>query len=221
MTDELRTTDATTDTPDATPVAPQTLESMRRDLDALMPSDDLPGSWSTREREAYETRRRVLQARIGQSQNARQTLAEVDAELKPLVEWHDLLNCWRADLCTQLLACERLDPRAHAIKLSVLQIDRGLSFASAALPATLPLDTLMHRDGVGVGVTLSQSCGSYWRGSLPQVLARLKSLQQRRAEAQSQLDDALLSDDERARATAARVEAAKSRPVKLPGRVSV
>ena len=165
-----------------------TLDQLQLELAALPDPLDIP----PRRSEEYETRRSVLRARIETIRRASATLADVGPEIATLTGWHDFLDASRETLCAQLLALASGDQRQHGVKLSIMQIDRGLDFRNEGYPASLPLDDLLSAAGYASSRgTLARTCGEAWRGSLPEVEHRLAELQARRDDAQRRLDAAL------------------------------
>jgi hypothetical protein len=140
-------------------------------------------------------KRHILDARITAARNETSTLAELDALIVDTTTWRDHLVEWRKTFCDELLALPKGDLRAQGLKLSIIQIDRGLDFWNEAFPARIPLDDLMAAAGYQPdGKTLAMSCGACWRGSPPVVEKRLRDLQKRRDDAQARLDAALRDD---------------------------
>ena len=167
-----------------------TLDRLKSEYAELLSPLDMP-AMSLREMEAYETKRSMLHNRIRVIQESTRTLAEVAPELESLTTWHGHLVNLRQKLCDKLEVCPPRDPQLSGLRLSVLQIDRGLDFRNQAFPARLPLDDLMAEVGISTTGTLAETCGAYWRGSLPGVEQRLRELQSRLDDAQVRLDAAL------------------------------
>ena len=168
-----------------------TLKQLQSEFDARLKPQDYPLSMTIAQVNAYEEAGRVLSARLNAARNAAHTLADIGPQLAALKAWHGRLLDWRQRLCDEIEVCPPRDPRQHSLRLSILQIDRGLDFRNQAFPARLPLDDLMAEVGISTTGTLAETCGAYWRGSLPGVEQRLRELQSRLDDAQVRLDAAL------------------------------
>jgi hypothetical protein len=142
-----------------------TLKELQTGRASVMNSLDVPRTWRQREVDAYETRRSNLRGRIHAAGLAMRTLAEKDPQMPGLAKWMNHLVKWRKVLEKEL--DQIYDPRAdgpllgriNALKLSIKRIDVGLDFRNELLPANLPLDDLMAKDGY---MTRDD-----WYGSLP------------------------------------------------------
>jgi hypothetical protein len=165
-----------------------TIEELKNKL-AMLTLDprDFPGTWTQRQRESYQTARRVLEASIRAANNATATLAETTPKHATDTAYCDALNLVRAALCAELLALPQR-PRSGLelgqqmnLKLSIMAVDRGLSIidGSGWCLETLRLGVLLHEAGIA------------WQGTLPQVERRIREAQARVDEARQQLADAL------------------------------
>ena len=168
-----------------------TLKQLQSEFDARLKPQDYPLSMTIAQANAYEEESRVLWARLTAARSAASTLADVEPRLATLETWQAHLIDWRQKLCDQIEVCPPRDPRQHSLRLSILQIDRGLDFRNQAFPARLPLDDLMAESGISTTGTLAETCGQHWLGSLPAVDHRLRELQSRHDDAQVRLDRAL------------------------------
>jgi len=168
-----------------------TLKQLQSEFDARLKPQDYPLSMTIAQANAYEEESRVLWARLTAARSAASTLADVEPRLATLETWQAHLIDWRQKLCDKLEVCPPRDPQLSGLRLSVLQIDRGLDFRNEAFPARLPLDDLMAESGISTTGTLAETCAAHWRGSLPAVGQRLRELQSLRDDAQVRLDRAL------------------------------
>jgi len=165
-----------------------TVVEMQAELAAMLDPQDIPRSWTPRELEAYETRRRTLQSYIRIIQNATAKLAEHEPEIAALTLWRDHMVAWRQTLGDRLLASpQRPGTRAAedivlGLKLSIQAIDRNLDWDGVVMPTHFPLHELMRQAGYETGYP-----GPSWRGCLPAAERRLAELQKRRDDAQHQL----------------------------------
>jgi len=92
---------------------------------------------------------------------------------------------------------------AANLTLSIKVIDEGLPVLEKSTYdlTTIRLAKLMIEDGYGIigrDPRINFLGTLPWHGSIPEVEERIATVERRRAEAQSALDDALLSDEERA-----------------------
>jgi hypothetical protein len=189
-----------------------TLEAYQKELDGMHAADDIPGDWTPRQHEEYETRRRNLVATIGRIQTAQATLAEVAQPLSDTQTWHDHLEKWREESCQELIrVAQGKNPEARAAQqsatLSIRRVDRGLDLMREFLPGEIYLDGLMRRDGFVPATPFSRAQGDAWFGSMPECEARLRALQHRRDVAQRVLDAELQTDEDRAEVEAMRTTA--------------
>ena len=149
-----------------------------------------------------------LEARHTAYRNAATERAECDLKWNDDTRWHAFLVSARKTIGDELLATYGpRDPRVMGLKLSLMQIDRGLDFWGECMPARMRLDDLMAEAGYQPdGRTLAQSCGACWKGSLHETERRLRDLDARRAAAQAQMDRALRDEapDERTEPQSAR-----------------
>jgi hypothetical protein len=187
----------------------KTLEAYQQELDAMLSEENIPGDWSTRQFQDYETRRRNLASAIGRIQTAQATLSEVAQPLSDTQNWRDLLEKWRDESCQYLISvASSKTPEARAQQqsatLSIRRIDRNLDLMREFLPGEIFLDTLMARDGFKPSNAFARANGDAWYGSLPETEARLRALIHRRDQAQRTLDSELQSDEDRAEGEAMR-----------------
>lgn len=161
-----------------------------------------------REAATYIAQMGALAQRISAIQVATTTLAGLPP-LAPEQEWLDHLTAWRKTLCAELLALpkrirDRADmDRQQNLTFSIRLIDFGFGIAPLGIEtlAHVRIGQLMQAAGYAVaGEALRGPNG--WRGSMPEVERRIKDGSKRRAEAQAQLDDAMMDDDARAKADA-------------------
>jgi hypothetical protein len=170
------------------------LTQWQAELAAMLHPLDLPRSWSTREVQTYEDRRRTLVRTIGQVHTWTATVAELTPQIDALTKWRDFLIPARQKLGDELLtpADNPRDPvyraRVHALKLSITRIDRGLDLLGEMLPANLPLDDLMREAGYIPRDAVARAHGDAWLGTLPDTERRLRELTQKRDDAQARLD---------------------------------
>jgi hypothetical protein len=173
----------------------KTLEEVETELASMLDPLDIPGNWTPRERDAYETKRAVLDARIRTVRMSKDILAQVEPRIAFDTKWRDHLREWLAILGERLLALgdARTDidrARVIALKLSIMRIHRGLNF-NEMLPGHLPLDDLLHEAGFVPRDAVARANGDAWYGTLPVVEQRLAELTARRDDAQTRLDAAL------------------------------
>lgn len=173
-----------------------TVEDMQTELANMLATPDLPGSWTQRQRDEYETKRRTLEALIRVARQAQDELADIDNQFwnpTRLGTDHRNLTEIRAELATELVACPRAEmDRVHALKISIQATDgRGFDLMNEAIPLSLPLfEKLKARGYVGPAHAPWNPMAALF-GSLPTIERRLADLQQRRAMAQARLDAAL------------------------------
>jgi hypothetical protein len=177
--------------------AQEALNRLEQERAAMLDPLDIPGSWTRRELYAYEDRRSRLTSLVARARAAVLTLAKVEPQWGTLTNWRDHLVDWRARLSDELLADEprNTDPKAqvriNGLKLSIIRIDRGLDLVHDMLPANLRLDDLMREAGYIPHDAVARAHGEAWHGSLPDVQARLKELERRRADAWAVLSAAV------------------------------
>lgn len=177
----------------------------------------------TKESAALDTRRKQAQQEvdtcvarmrvIANRCNAIQVATTTLAHLAPLAseqEWLDHLSAWRKQLCDELLAVPRRNrdraemDRQQNLTFSIRLIDFGLGVAvnSPFLDLSLlRLGELMAEAGYATsGPELQGRRG--WLGSIPEVKQRIEDVTKQRAKAQAAVDDALMTDEERAKVDA-------------------
>ncbi len=168
---------------------------------------DLPGSMTPRERNSYHAITAELDRRIRAIEVASSTLASLPP-IEPYTKWLDLLTTGRDTISSELLSLPRrirdratLDLQAN-LMFSLDLTYRGLNAGQRRLGPVVDLSPLrigqlMIAAGYDVaGPALRGPNG--WLGSMPEVEKLIKDLTTRRAEAQAALDEALLSDEDRA-----------------------
>src|ERR1700730_1950078 len=64
-----------------------TLEAMETELASLLDPLDIPGDWTPRQRESYESRRSWLRAKIQDATDALATLNKVEPQMAAKEEW--------------------------------------------------------------------------------------------------------------------------------------
>ncbi len=141
-----------------------------------------------------------IEQRISDIHVATTTLTHLPP-VAPEQAWRDRLVEWRKQLCDELLAIDPNDrdrstlERQQGLRLSIVCIDRGCSYWPNGAPALgARLAELIQAGGYEPP---AGSPGVAWLGSLPEVERRITKWNKERAEAQAQLDWALLDDDER------------------------
>lgn len=170
--------------------------------------DDL--ALSPNERRAYAAATDALDGRIHAIHTASAALAEL-GRVEPLTAWLVKLHGtdgnggWRKTLCDELLTLPaRVRDRAEMdrqqdLTFSIKLIDFGFGIAKMGIVTLEPtaIGRLMQAAGYAVsGESLRGPNG--WLGSIKEVELRIKDLTKRRAAAQSALDAALITDEERA-----------------------
>lgn len=176
------------------------------ELAAMHDPADSPGTWTARERDAYEMRRRHLVDRLHLIREATATLADLAPRIVAAEQWQTHLNTWRPTLCEELLALPARDPRTRNLELSLRVLDHGMGWmqSSGYSLSTLRLGALMRESGFQPVPVPNQVFGELpWYGSLAEVEHQLTTLTRRREAAQAALKEAQLSDDERAHREAA------------------
>ena len=174
-----------------------TIEAMESELASLLDPLDIPGDWTPRQCEAYESRRSWLRAKIQDASAARATLDKVEPQIAANEEWLAHLNTWRAQLCEEYVEVSKLrgDKRQFPLKLSIQCIDRGVRVLedTGYVLATIPLGALMRATGfVQAAPVDNQLVGNMsFYGSLPAVEERIKALTAARDDARYRLDAAL------------------------------
>jgi|GEM_PF-5384167 len=165
---------------------------------------DLPLSMTRREADAYLAETAELDVRIGQVRNAQSTLARSRAELEPELKWRDDLTTWREQFCKELLTFtqdhrDRAEvERQQGLKHSILCVDRGCGTWPTGAPMLgQPIAEAIR--AAGYPDPSNSRPGPAWLGSMPQTEKRIAEHQKRIAQAQRELDDALLTDAERAK----------------------
>jgi hypothetical protein len=190
-------------TPPRTPDYQQKLADMRAEQGALLDRLDIPGDWTPRQRDSYETQRSWFQAHIQDATNAMETLAKVEPQIAADAKLVADLTEWRALLCTKYLACppRPMTPLARGIvrnlELSIQCIDRGIRVLedTGKMLETLELGDLMRASGYGQSAPepdTNMAIGRLpWFGALHVVEQRLKELQKQQADAEIRLRNAL------------------------------
>jgi hypothetical protein len=180
-------------TPETTAVA----ERLQAELAAMLDPRDIPGSWTPRQRDDYETKRHVFEVRIRTIHTASDELAELEPQIDALKTWCVRLPAWRQDFAQQLAACPA-HPETRAdeykilgLKISIQCIDRGFDFENATYPPNPPIFTAMREAGYGAPVHSAWNVWAGGMGSMPTAERRLADLQQRLDAAQAKLDWAL------------------------------
>jgi hypothetical protein len=182
-----------------------TLQQLQHELSSLLDPLDIPRAWTQRELEEYETRRQHLSARVRTAQMMMRTIVDVEPQIRFMTEWLNHLNQWKAVLVKDLdhlvktgqVRGPRTQGTVSTLKLSIQRIDIGLDFKEA-LPARLPLDDLMAKDGYVVASPLARAQGDQWFGSLRDVEPRLKELIAQQEDAEGRLKEALADDKPKA-----------------------
>jgi hypothetical protein len=189
------------------------------ELDAKYTEFDTRRAQAQREADECAARMVVIKQRTSAICVATTTLAN----LPPVAaeeEWRDFLIKARKTLCDELLALPARIRTDHDygvqqnLKLSIIAVDRGPGVAN---------DTGFSLDTLRLGHLMREAGYSAWFGSRPEVEERIERLIAQRNEAQAQLDDAMLDDDERAKrdaesaARAAKLNAAPVRKTRGDG----
>jgi hypothetical protein len=164
---------------------------------------DLPRTMTQREVNAYVEATEALDRRIPAVRNASSTLAELGSSAADQ-QWVSFLTRARQTLCDEILA---LPPRPRTdyargmlqnLTLSITAIDRGSGVIRGTGYAleTLRLGALIKEAGyVAAPAIDGQIFGKLpWLGSMHETERRIASHEKRRADAQAQLDEALLDD---------------------------
>lgn len=185
------------------------LAELQRARAARKDADDLPGSMTGRERNAYLAETVTLDQRIAAIQSTAATLASLPT-LDADIRWLAHLSTWRQKLCDDLLLIKSpirdrdLKEQADRLSWSIRLIDFGFGIAKSLPIVTLefsPIGVLMQAADYEIqGEALRGPRG--WRGSLVEVDARLNSLAAQRAKAQAALSAVLMDDAERSEADA-------------------
>jgi hypothetical protein len=156
--------------------------------------------------------REVLVVRTSVLRSVPSQLRSLDAKLKSETEWLDQLRTWRETLRSEVKPLsahptERELGVYENLQLSLSACDTG-ALGGRDLES-LRLGELMRLSGVQEGPKYgNQQFGKLpWFGSLRDVTLRVKHLQDQKAHLQAQLDEALLTDAERAAHAAERVKA--------------
>jgi hypothetical protein len=167
----------------------------------------LPLSTTREEQIAIRQRRVTLDARILRAREAQGVLENIDAESDH--EWLDNLFRWRETL-QHCFPPPSDYPSAYDtglasnLTLSIAVIDTGLQVLENSVYdlSTLRLGRLMQDDGfklIGADSRRNYAGAMEWFGSIPETEARIATIEQQRAAAESMLTEALLDDDERQR----------------------
>jgi hypothetical protein len=165
---------------------------------------DYPRVWTMRQVRAYEVETAQVDQQIASLDHAVARLAAIDVE--PNQRWRDFLTEARQTLCDELFTIKspirdrELKRQSDDLTFSIRLIDFGLAKASKAMPivtlAPTRIGQLMSAAGYAVAVPDLHG-PSGWRGSVPEVEARIKQLTEQRAEALRALADALMDDEAR------------------------
>jgi hypothetical protein len=161
---------------------------------------DIPGDWTPRRRDSYETTRCIIDGRLRDALAASTTLAQLAPKIAADTKWLADANTCRPTLCDELLAFghPRTDlerGRVRNLTLSIQMLDRGRRVADGTgwMLETSRLGELMRElgytaappfDGAVVGLLP-------WFGSIPVVEQRLRDLTAQHDEAQARFDAAL------------------------------
>jgi len=165
-------------------------------------ADDLPRTLTQREVNAYHAETVALDQRIAESKvGAWAASPTIDAD----AAWRDHLVEWHQTIDDELKALpprtrnEQEQEQRQRLVWSIRLIDFGLGIAASLPIADLSftrIGQLMSAAGYEVqGEALRGPRG--WRGSLPEVEARIKVIAKQRAAAEAALDVALMDDAER------------------------
>ena len=179
-------------------------------LAARLSPNDLPGSWSQREREDYIAYTSLLDGNSRTIRTSEATLADLEPQIAQYTKWQQQLGEWRQTLANKYVALQPRDLHQFVHRWCFRAIEDGFEPGTGFSLETSPLGALMRAAGyVETPPTEGRVHGRLpWYGSLPEVELRLKELRQREADARARLQDALLDDDERAQRDAANKERA-------------
>src|SRR5688572_12697598 len=117
-----------------------TVGDMQGELAAMLDPLDIPRSWTTRELDAYETRRRVLAANIRSATLAETDIAELTPQVALLSAWCGQAREWLTTFEERLAACpERPATRAEeyerlGLDISIRCLRHGFDFANSTYP---------------------------------------------------------------------------------------
>ena len=171
------------------------LAALRAERDSMLNPLDIPGSWTPRQKEAYEYTRAVLRARISTIEMALPELDKVNPKIAAEQDWLAKLHGWRRPLADEFLALPKRDVRQDNYRLSITCIDRGVQYivGSGYGLETLRLGELMRQSGYQ---ELPPDPGRVWGtlpwfGSIPECEYRLRELTKRRDDAQMRIDGVL------------------------------
>ena len=178
---------------------------------AAIPDDgQLPLSTTRDEAAVLAARRVTLDTEIRALEAAVTAHAALGPEVEADTHWRDHLVTWRTTLCAELMTItspirdKDTKDRADGLTFSIRLIDFGFAICTLGplLSVTsLPLGQLMREAGYATdGPALQGPRG--WRGSVPEVEARLKIGTVQRLAAQAALDAALLDETEQAKVDA-------------------
>jgi hypothetical protein len=153
-----------------------TVEQMRTELAAMLDPLDIPRSWTPRELEHYEFRRRLLDMLIRRARSAAALVAELEPKIAALQPYLPAMAAIRQRLADEYLALPKRDVRIRNFELSILALDRGLSVAD---------DTGYTLNNLRLGLVMREA-GVEWLGPVPEIDYRLAELTKRRDKAQAE-----------------------------------
>ena len=183
-----------------------TLEQLQQQLDAIPHDDALPASTTRGELAIIQARRVELGHRITSAKAAMEALQELNEHDDAV--WLGHLHEWRKALVAELLTLKEpvRDAKSIGLQKNLTLSIKCIDFGSGAfrdgqwMLENSRLGNLMRASGfqpVGAQPERHYVGTLPWHGSIEEVEARLKQTEKRRAQAQQQLDSALLDDDVR------------------------
>jgi len=180
------------------------ITTLQQELDKMIMSIDLPGSWSGRQINAYEERRGALRARIGTLRNESEALKKLEPQLEALCKWRDNLVAWQSALLKEIEGhMAPRTPQEQGVRQNLLL---GLVLIEGRNDPpeqygysleTLRLGALMRASGFKEDPQREGAPKLPWFGSLTVTEAQIADVTAKVDTAKLRIEDALMSDDQR------------------------
>lgn len=174
-----------------------TVAEMQTELDAMLDPLDTPGMWTQRERDTYETRRRVLEANIRAVAVAESEIADLTPQAEHLGRWCVQCHEWLTTFAERRAACPA-QPQTRVqeyerlgLDISIRCLRYGFDFANEMYPPDLPLFAAMTEAGYRAPTYAPTNVWAGGLGVLPEAERRYKELGERLDAAERRLARAL------------------------------
>jgi hypothetical protein len=178
-----------------------TLEQLEAERAAMLDPLDIPGTWTPRQRETYETQRCILDNRIREARTDLATLADLEPRDAFDTKWVVDLTAIRQQVGDELLSAptrprdDLARGRILNLELSIRTIDSGrlASEHSGFCLETLRVGQLLRERGYRESAPVENQVRGVleWHGCVPEVEARMAERRVRLNDARQQLAAAL------------------------------